>query len=673
MSNIRKSNVFILLTVQLSLYQFPIYFSPVIIFRDVVETSRPENLQSICFEKLQRCPFLWCREPFDQHEALVEHIFSSTCLQKELYWCANCQRAETFLPRLDTEDSGRIIEGQQRRCMLRSAFDFMSQLGRGVLNTYKEMVIKREQNRNYTRKPISPMQCLKDKSGVGFEQKFELENVEMKPVQQKDAVELCRTPPHELDGSECALELDGATMTENQKSIHWISDSEDRGEDSQSHQTTNLLQLSQENISKNRTRDTELRKSAQSLKRKRPILHGDGQGVLDPAYSSPSSYRSVLEMLEVDEPIGVGIDSCSLLTDEYQFINETFYDSDSFREDNGQPHGAHHDQRTFYDSDSIEDDEQFHGVHPDQEVLRSLGWCHSESSLQNPKPNIQNTIQSAPKSSNSATERILEECSYGPFPNGHEITFSPARDEDLASIFIPEDITPTTPINLSFHHPESSNELRFGENELQSQERVLGDFFQILRGVLTRSYDKLRLALQADTHLIFLERLPSQEGLIQVGLKAVRKIFTKIIPSEDFELYALLNLAQACAIYTNPQNYIAVYKELFTDCLVWSLTIGAKAEATFVAMLYQLWDPYCGGTKDASWQETSFNGFKMGNDSHNDEDHPNLIYCPVSSSWLDSDEQLKLPDVQDVAGLLDRLQNGKAMRSCMRLFDSRFL
>ena len=224
--------------------------------------------------------------------------------------------------------------------------------------------------------------------------------------------------------------------------------------------------------------------------------------------------------------------------------------------------------------------------------------------------------------------------------------------------------------------PEDPYEQRVDGDGLQIQQRNLEDLFKILHSLFTESKSRLQ-QIPGTAALSLFEGLPSPRELTGIGLNALQEIFLGNLPTMDVEVYALLHLALACAIYNNPLKRLVMKKNIFTDFLTWGRTVESKDKSPLAIILYHLWDPYCNGTKDARQIETLFNTLEIGSDGDYDINIPNSPSTPLSSFRFDSDEYYTSPptysqDVQDTIALLNRLRKGISVRLCMLYLDGTF-
>ncbi|PVH84985.1 hypothetical protein DL98DRAFT_584044 [Cadophora sp. DSE1049] len=76
------------------LRNFPKHKSSHLRFLAWVAYTRKYTDEYITDDERRTCPLLWCRDVFENQEAMLQHVWNCPYLAKGLYWCFHCQKPE---------------------------------------------------------------------------------------------------------------------------------------------------------------------------------------------------------------------------------------------------------------------------------------------------------------------------------------------------------------------------------------------------------------------------------------------------------------------------------------------------------------------------------------------------------------------------------------------------
>ena len=296
----------------------------------------------------------------------------------------------------------------------------------------KALVRNDEQERIYCRS----VQYLMNDSEIASEERFKRETEGKKPVRQDTVAETSGSIPPALYGTECVVEPSGYLAMKDWQWVNGTNDGESGDDNNQSYGANCVLTLPQE-VSKNKAQDAESKEGTQSFKRRRISVDEDNRntsGLICPI-SLPCTLTQ--EDSEFHGPIYTGVSPYLSSDDNYRFMNQASYETESSGQGNGQ-------------SD---------GVCRRKGVSGQLEWRHCASSGQTPEASVGNITWAATNNLHSLSECIPKEIAYDApihFPN----TVSPACHD---SFFASDGVFSTSPTNLSFLPSENVDEPNYEE------------------------------------------------------------------------------------------------------------------------------------------------------------------------------------------------------------------
>ncbi|MCJ1235512.1 hypothetical protein MMC14_003481 [Varicellaria rhodocarpa] len=223
------------------------------------------------------------------------------------------------------------------------------------------------------------------------------------------------------------------------------------------------------------------------------------------------------------------------------------------------------------------------------------------------------------------------------------------------------DIT-TSPLNTHFAQLTDQFEASVADHGL----RILNRLFR-------QSYDKLCESSFFAVIPNLVKVLYDFQALISMGLEILSKfLLENCMPVAGVEVYALLHVAYASALYTNPLHVQVVYNELYVDVVRWSLVIEPRDRAVFENIFRLIWGPptTLAGATPSLVNENNTNG--MGHAQTVDLPHDLSANSISKIPWLDPGVCCASPTAfdQEEKVLLNGLQNGILIFMCRQYLNS---
>ena len=220
----------------------------------------------------------------------------------------------------------------------------------------------------------------------------------------------------------------------------------------------------------------------------------------------------------------------------------------------------------------------------------------------------------------------------------------------------------TYPINTYFAQRTDQLEASAGDHK-----------FQVLNRLFRQSYDKLckssLFAVIPNLAGVFSDF----EALISMGLEILSKVLLEsYLPVAGIEVYAILHVAYASALYTNPLHVQVVYDELYADVVRWSLVIEPRDRAVFGNIFCQIWGPPTTLTRATPWTVNENNTNGMDHAQTIDLLHDLSTNSFSNVPWLDPEACCASPTAfdQEEKVLLNGLQKGILIFMCRQYLNS---
>ncbi|KAH7418084.1 hypothetical protein BKA64DRAFT_187933 [Cadophora sp. MPI-SDFR-AT-0126] len=204
---------------------FPKHKSSHLRFLAWVAYTRKYTDEYITEDERRTCPLLWCRDVFENQEAMLQHVWNCPYLSKGLYWCFHCQKPE----RVGKFNCKRCQGAPSRTDRMTSvAKRIFSKLGarphrseRNALSSSSESPKDQSKVFEQSETPVPPyfQDPFQEEQGMSWRHSDaqELPNSSIIPEMPGDwtaaSHELPDTYISEMTGTECPIEIGGGIVT----------------------------------------------------------------------------------------------------------------------------------------------------------------------------------------------------------------------------------------------------------------------------------------------------------------------------------------------------------------------------------------------------------------------------------------------------------------------------